>query len=316
MPKILLFQPISLGDIFFTSALADIIKKHLPDSFVGFYTTPVTKEMLLDNKNIDEFILYTGKLFSDIKILRRYEYDYLIDTWAIGDAYYRVKFAKAKNKIFLRKKNSEKYLVLLVYTDFVNFIRTGYVFWDRIYLLTKLGIDVKQYIGETLLVYHISHEIKQKIEKFLEQNRLNPNEFILIAPKGLWKTKDIPQNLVSQVIDILQNDLNKKVVLASAPLIFSSSSIREFGALIYYSQHLLSVESLPYHLAVGLRKSATVIVGGYPFWKPPNYESIKIVNVELDCKFCSSRTCKRGDYKCLMDITPQMVMDSMLSFIG
>ena len=332
MPKILLFHPDSLGDIFFTSALADIIKKHIPNSLITFYTLQVAKEMVLDNKNIDSYIIHTGNLFKDIKNLRKEHYDYVIDTLATGDAYYRIKFAKAKSKIFLKKKDSEKYLIPFVYTDFVDFIKTGYVFWDRIRLLIKLGIDVEQYVGKILPVYHISEEIKQKIKDFLEQNNIIPNEFILIAPKGLWKTKDIPQDLIVKVVNILQNDLNKKVILASAPqdrwynedilkktdkkpFIFASKSIREFGALIYYSQHLLSVESLPYHLAVGLRKSATVVLGGYPIWKPSNYEKLNYINVDMDCKFCCSSKCERGDYKCLMDITPQMVMDKILPFI-
>ena len=332
MIKILIFQPGSLGDSFFSSALSDIIKENIKDSHITFYTSAISKEMVQDNPNIDDYIIHTGGLLSDIRNLRNEKFDYLLDTWAIGDAYYRILFSKANKKIFIKKKSSEKYLVPFVYTDFVEFAKSGYVFWDRIHLLEKLGVDVQHYIGKTLPVYHISENIRRKAENFLEKNDLKKNSYILIAPKGLWKTKDIPQKVLTKVINILQNDMRIDIVLASSPddiwyleeiasktdkkpVIFSSKSIREFGGIILNSKHLISVESLPYHLAVGLRKTATVILGGYPIWKPENYKGLNFVNIDMDCKFCCSSNCKRGDYKCLMEITPQMVIDKMMEII-
>ncbi len=332
MVKILIFQPGSLGDSFFSSALSDVIKENIKDSHITFYTSNISKEMVQDNPNIDDYIIHTGRLLSDIKNIRKERFDYLFDTWAIGDAYYRVFFAKANKKMFIKKKSSEKYLVPVVYTDFVEFARSGYVFWDRIHLLSKLDINVENYVGKTLPVYHISDDAKKKAESFLRKKNLEKNRYILITPKGLWKTKDIPKEVLIEVINILQNDMGMDVVLASSPndrwylddiisgtdrkpAVFSSKSIREFGGIILFSKHLISVESLPYHLAVGLRKSATVILGGYPIWKPENYMGLNYINIDMDCKFCCSSKCKRGDYKCLVDITPQMVIDKVMKMI-
>ncbi len=327
--KVLLFQPGSLGDSFFTSALADVIKREKNDIQVFFYTTKVSKEMVKDNPNIDNFIIHTGNLVKDIKNLRKLEFDLIIDTWAIGDAYYRIIFSKSKRKVAIRKKKSEKYLVPFVYTDQIEFKRHGYVFWDRIELLNFLNIDTNKYIKKELPVYHISEEIIRKIEKYLKTKEITKGDFYIIAPKGLWKTKDIPTNLAAKITDILMFDLGKPVVLASHPAdrwyldkiisltkskprIFASNSVREFGALIKLSKHLISVESLPYHLAVGLRKPATVILGGYPIWKPENYNLLNFVNIDVECKFCCSSDCKLGDYRCLTQIEPENVIKKVL----
>jgi len=293
MVKILIFQPGSLGDSFFSSALSDIVKENIKDSHITFYTSAVSREMVQDNPYIDDYIIHTGRLLSDIKNIRNKEFDYLLDTWAIGDAYYRVIFSKASKKVFIKKKSSEKYLVPFVYNDFVEFARSGYVFWDRIHMLEKLGIKTDHYIGRVLPVYHISEDTKRKAEIFLEKNDLKKNSYILIAPKGLWKTKDIPQKVLTEVINTLQNDMGIDVVLASSPndrwyleeiagktdrkpVIFSSKSIREFGGIILYS---------------------------------------KYVNIDLDCKYCCSKKCIRDDYKCLLDITPQMIIDKVMEII-
>ncbi|WP_456382739.1 glycosyltransferase family 9 protein [Persephonella sp.] len=323
MPDILLFQPGALGDSFFTSALADLIKRDIPESRVFFYTTGASASMVKDNPNIDGFLIHSGNLIKDISTLRKRKFDYLLDTWAIGDAYYRVFFAKASEKIAIRKKDSEKYLVPVVYTKQVPFGRYGYVFWDRMELLRPLGIDVSRYIKSELPVYHISEEVKEKVKGLLTEKGLD--SYVLLAPKGMWKTKDIPVNLAAGIVDILERDFGLKVVLSAppsdrdyleeiarytqgSPEIITLSDIREFGALIYFSKHLISVESLPYHLAVGLRKSATVVLGGYPVWKPENYPDLETVNIDMDCKFCTKHTCPRGDYRCLVEITPEMII--------
>ena len=329
MGKILLFQPGSLGDSFFTSALSDVIKKEKKDIKIFFYTTETSKEMVIDNPHIDDFIIHTGNLIKDIKNLRKFTFDLIIDTWAIGDAYYRIAFSKSKRKVAIRKKRSEKYLVPFVYTDQIEFKRHGYVFWDRMELLNFLDIDANKYIKKELPVYHISEEVIKKVKGYIKTKEITEDDFYVIAPKGLWKTKDIPVNLVANITDILMLEFNKPVVLAShpsdrwylnkivsltksKPYIFTSDSIREFGALIKLSKHLISVESLPYHLAVGLRKPATVILGGYPIWKPENYSLLNFANVEMECKFCCSANCKLGNYRCLLQIKPEDVIHKVM----
>ncbi|WP_029520831.1 glycosyltransferase family 9 protein [Persephonella sp. IF05-L8] len=328
MKKILLFQPVSLGDAFFTSALADIIKENIKDCHISFYGNSSVINMIQDNPWIDSFILHTGNLLRDIINLRKYKFDFIFDTWAIGNAYYRMIFARAERKIFIKKKKSEEYLLPLVYTDYVDFIKSGYVFWDRIFLLKKLDIPVENYIQKALPIYHVREEIEKEVKDFLEKNSVAANSYILIAPKALWKTKDIPENLVVEITNILQNDFKYKVILTAHPsdreyieninyrldkkaLLYFSSDIRKFGGLIKFSRHLISVESLPYHLAIGLRKSATVIIGGYPIWAPPDYPKLNFVDLPMDCKYCATHQCKRGDYKCLMDIKPQMVIEKV-----
>jgi len=328
--KILLFQPGALGDSFFTSAMADIIKKHLPEAKVYFYTTAMTKEMVRDNPFIDDFIIHTGNIFKDVLKLRGERFDFVLDTWAVGDAYYRVFFIKAKNKLAIRKKESEKYLVPFIYTEQVPFKRHGYVFWDRLELLRPLNIQIDKYIGNELPVYHLSDYMKKKVKARLEKNGIT--DFVLFTPKGKWKTKDIPAGLTARTIDILQGDLGKKVVLSASPsdahyiyeiarisktepYIFITPEIRELGSLIHFSKHLVSVESLPYHLAVGLRKSATVVLGGYPPWKPKNYEKLEIVNREMDCKFCSKKVCPQGDYACLNELTPEEIVETVVGYV-
>ena len=333
MNKILLFQPSPLGDAFFTSAIAKIIKTELPNSEIYFYTSESSKEMSLDNPFIDKFIIHTGNLIKDISNLRKYKFDYLIDTWAIGDAYYRVKLAKSKRKIFLIKKNSEKYLVPFVYTDGIKYKNNGYVFWDRLELLKPVGINPDNYIKKELPEYHISIEIQNKALETLNNLGIEKNSYFLITPKGLWKTKDIPIDLTVNLIEEINKKYNLPIILSAQPNeiqylkeinakskikaeIYTTPSIREFGALIKFSKHLISVESLPYHLAIGLKKSATVILGGYPIWKPFNYNKLNYVNIDMDCKFCASKECKIKTYDCLNSITVDMIMEKIESVIN
>ena len=329
MGSVLLFQAGPLGDSLFTAALSDIIKKEKPQMKVVMYTSPAAAEMLKDNNNIDSYIFHTGNFLKDIKNLRKENFSFLIDTWATGDAFYRVIFSRASHKISFKKKKVDELRVPLIYSHQIRYKNYGYVFWDRIQLLKALGINVSKYIGKELPSFKVSSENIQKSLKILHDLGIKKDNFFLITPVGKWRTKTIPPKLVKEIAEKLHQKYNLPIVLASHPSdknmlneikslanypylhIVTTESLRIFAGLIALSKHLISVESLPYHIAVGLRKTSTVILGGFPIWKPPNYSKLNFVNIDMECKFCSSKTCKKGNYECLNKISSLDVINKV-----
>lgn len=91
-----------------------------------------------------------------------------------------------------------------------------------------------------------------------------------------------------------------------------NTSLDEAIALIGMCKALISNDSGLMHIAAALKIPQVAIFGSSdPHHTPPLSNKAKILYLKLSCSPCHKRECPLGHLKCLKDISPTMVLDSV-----
>lgn len=175
--------------------------------------------------------------------------------------------------------------------------------------LRVLGLFPK--IDERELTFQIPQNADQKIESLLKENHLEEDQFVHVHPVSRWMFKTIPPKTMAQVLCAL-HEKGKKVVLtasddptekemilqikALAPFAIDLSgklTLKELGALVKKSEFLVSVDSVPVHIASALKKKVVAIYGPTceVNWGPYQNPEAKIITQNYPCRPCYQPGC-------------------------
>lgn len=175
--------------------------------------------------------------------------------------------------------------------------------------------------------FHVPDYTKTRVVKLL------PKEpFVLIHPVSRWMFKALPHKNIAKVISYL-HERGKKVVLTSSsdpkeiemnshisqlfPGITNLSgkiSLKEFGAVLEKALMLITVDSLPLHLASALAKPTVAIFGPTcdQNWGPWNNPYARVIKMPLSCRPCFQPGCGgSGHSHCIMDMPVKLIIDSV-----
>lgn len=273
------------------------------------------------------------KLFRELKSLG--EWDACIDlhsvmrTWVLGSLFkssgvpvYKIdkgrsekaQLVKKENKVFKQLKHTtERYLDV-----FKSFGLKG---------------DIAN--GD---VMHAQEDVKNELEKFLEENGLVKNKkWIGIAPYSLHRQKTWPISKIIALIEKLGEKEDNHIFLLGGKNeaedlqnmasvyphcinIAGIFSLQKEIALMHMLDVVVAMDSFNMHLATLCDTKVVSIWGGthqYAGFGPLNDNEKYIVEVpaeDLNCRPCSvygNKSCYRGDWVCLEQITPQKVADML-----
>lgn len=173
----------------------------------------------------------------------------------------------------------------------------------------------------------------------LKDNALNPERCIVMHPAVSWKNRTWSKDRWQKTAELLTNEDYKIIVLGAgadhkwqAPGVFDFSgklTIQQISYLIGMSACFVGSDSGLLHVA-GTTK--TPIVGIFTSakgeWRVPfrNGEyggDCSIVKPSIECYGCLAKEnrpavfcdCRRGDYACLAQITPEMVASAVKEFL-
>ena len=180
--------------------------------------------------------------------------------------------------------------------------------------------------------------LKRKIKrykKFTHQS-LKKNHLILgIAPGSVWQTKKWPKGYFITLLEMLSKEKIKIILFgakdeqplcqeiidnskADALNLAGSLSVLESAALIKKIDLMISNDSAPLHIANAVQTNVLAIFGPtvkrcgcYPF-----QENDTLIEVELYCRPCKKhggRRCPEKHFRCMRDINPEMVFETIVS---
>jgi len=312
--KILILRLSSLGDIVLTQPIAAWLRKQYPQAEIDL----IVKEQYLELVALMGCGLnplpYRKSISFHARLMQR-RYDLVLDlhgklsTWLLRIA------AMGKMSAVYNKQRSTR----------LRIIRG-----DR---------DLK--IGSTLDLYQ-SALAKLGMSSSLDLPRLYPpgiqlpelpqdsQKLILIFPGATYNTKRYPYTYYKKLIKESPKDWQYVISGSSAEwdlgqeIAQGNSSINLCGKLnferlldlIAKADWVISSDSGPMHLAAALQKPQIAIFGAtHPrLGFAPLNPHARIIAQDLECQPCSlhgSESCPRGHFKCMLDISPNLLLSHL-----
>ncbi len=347
--KILVIKLRHHGDVLLTSAVFSALKKAIPDAEIDAYIYRDTAPMLQGHPAITGYLLYDRlwkKLSLPIKIIKELQlllkvrakkYDLIVnltegDRGAIAalvsGARVKVGFDPGANG-FLGKRNVFTHIVKPCPTPRHNVER-------NLDSLRRIGIFPEE--NDKFLTFCYGPEALSAVREKLILEGWNGKPFIVFHAVSRWRFKMLPKNKnIELVRSILDRQVN--IVMTSSPDpiemqmvadivseagrpeildLSGKTSLKELGALIFSAQALITVDSVPLHMASALKTPTVALFGPTSElnWGPWNHPKSVVVTTSLSCRPCGLDGCggsKKSD--CLARISVDEVLQSLMQLM-
>lgn len=327
LKKILIIRFSSIGDIVLTSPVIRCIRKQIPDAVIHYLTKEKFREILEQNPYIDT--IYTIKKDVDEVLLDLIgeRYDFVIDLHNNLRSW-RVKMALHSPSKAFNKLNFQKWLRVNLKINLLPIVHIV----DR-YLETAKPLGV---MNDGLGLDFFLDPAKSETQFTLPESF--QDVYLAIVIGGQHKTKMYP---VDQLITLC-GKLKENIVLLGGPDDAQNGEmiVRETGAHVFnacgrYSimesawilagaSQVISNDTGLMHIAAALRKDITSVWGNtipafgmYPYFPIGSNIVNNMIEIKnLSCRPCSKigyNQCPKRHFKCMKEIDPQRIIDSIRS---
>ncbi|MBL7697330.1 MAG: glycosyltransferase family 9 protein [Chitinophagaceae bacterium] len=322
--KFLVIRFSSIGDIVLASPVLRCLKKQVVTAEVHFLTKTKFKAVTVANPYVDKFFYYDNNIWEVINLLKKEEYDYVIDL------HNNFRSGKIKRSLGVKAYTIDK----------LNFQK---------FLLTKLRIDImpKRHITQRSLDTVAHFGVKDDgggLDYFIPENeKVNESDipathhagYIAIVIGASYHTKKLPVHKLTALCAGIEHPVilvggkedaavGEKVAEAVGPKVYNACgkfSLNESADLVRRSKLVISHDTGLQYIASAFNKTVLAVWGstsprldvepyyGKPFLSTQQeapYENI-IRKPELWCQPCSkygNKKCPLGHFKCMnqMDI--------------
>jgi lipopolysaccharide heptosyltransferase II len=333
--RILIIRLSSLGDIILTTPMVKLVQETFPIARIDYCTKAQYSYILKSNPYIHKVIKAKNDLSkSSLKELRQLikmsSYNIIIDAHNNLLSIYLRSFQDAENLV-LKKYSLRKFLL-------VNF---------KINLMKDLPSIIERY-KQTIISYTSEDRVKEKtlpevftdsasersIEKMLESLGLNKeNKLVCIPAVSKHFTKTYPAEYYAEVINKFPGEnavffltgtgtdsknINIIKSLTKGRKVYDLCNNLEIPDLISLMKRCSLVicgDTGPMHIAEALNIPVIMLAGSsekeFGFY-PQNDNSVILENNSLKCRPCShygKEKCPKGHFKCMVDITPEIVLE-------
>jgi heptosyltransferase-3 len=332
------------GDVLLSSPVFSNLKKEIPDAEIDAFIYKDTLPMLEGHPTISNFLLYDRgwkklSLFKKLakeaelfNLIRKNKYDMVVNLTEGDRGAFAALFSNARIRVgfdpegkgFIGKKK--------VYTHVVKNCKTPRHAVERqLDALRRIGIFPEP--EDRDLTLYIAEEARVRIKTLV------PDEYIVVHPVSRWRFKCWPVHLVAEMIEQLHEKGHKIVLTGSpdsqemamndeivklipgVPVINLSGkiSLKELGAVIEKAKCLVSVDSVPLHMASSLKTPVVVLFGpsSDQNWGPWMHPKGKVVAKKMSCRPCFMDGCggsKMSD--CLHTLPVRTVIDSVSDLLS
>jgi heptosyltransferase-2 len=320
--NVLVIQTAFIGDAILSTTIFKGIKKILPECNVDVLAIPQTSNLFKHNPNIRNVFEFDkrkmkNRLISFIKIqklIRNNRYDAAIS---------------------IQSSITSSILMLLGLVK----IRIGY---PRQKLLSysiypKKGLHIRKRVLR--LLEPLSNETlddqtelfwgNEEADKAAQLIGENEQKLVAIAPGSAQFTKQWPKEYFIKLIDLMSfndvkiflvggaddrelcNDIVNRVKI-NCINVAGELTILDSAALISKTDLVISNDSAPLHIANAVKTDVFAIFGPTvrEFGFYPYREDDRIFEIDIDCRPCGKhggKSCPLGHFKCMRDLTPEMV---------
>ena len=328
--NLLVIHTAFIGDIALSTPLLAKIKDKYPNAKLYYLTTPAGASLLKNNPKIEKVIIFDkkgkdkgiGGFFRITKELRKYRFSKVF----ILHRYLRSSligyFSGAEEKIgFDTASGSFLYDKKVKYKKELHEI-------DR--LLEFVDGENKKYKIE---IYPSSVNV-ENINEIWKKYGILDHKIITIAPGSKWFTKMWPKEYFDELIDKLIKTEKVKVILVGGKEdkeiklkndyktidLRGETSLLDLAEILKRSDVIVTNDSSPIHIGSAFEKPYIIAIFGptiKEFGFTPSNEKYEILEIDgLECRPCGihgHKKCPLGHFKCMMEILPDRVYDSVIN---
>ncbi len=333
-----IYQTAFIGDIILATSMVRTIKNVEPDANIIFITTPAGKNLLLNNRLINNIIVY-DKRYADSGIqglLRtvRSVKDIIGKEDSVFISPHR--FLRASiSGVLIGSKQSAGF-----FGSALSFLYNSKVPYDfgiheiernRRLLSAALApaiIDDKPPMPEL----YPSEDDYDKVKKIIFEGLGRVKKIVAVAPGAVWNTKRWPEGYYQKLAVLLNDrgirtimigggddaDLCVRISSAGSVNLAGRLSLLESAAAVSLADALVTNDSAPLHMASAMRVPAVAIFGSttpYFGFGPLSDRSVVLENSELECRPCGRHglmKCPHGHFDCMKKIYPEAVFEEVI----
>jgi len=326
--KILILRLSSIGDILLTSPFIRQVRTAFPEAQIDYVVKKVFSDLVRFNPNLNS--IYEVKpeqgragLRELKQIFKKQSYDYVFD---LHNNFRTKNLSAGLNKTVIHKERIKR--ALLVYLK-KNHYETITPIPER-YLQTAEKAGVKDDKGGLELFWPDS--IEKKTDTVLKEMHIH-SEYIALAPGAAHLTKRWPPEYFSVLVQRISEFFKGHVVLLGSAAeqaelnnltvskkVFNFAghlSLLESAAVLKRAKVLVTNDSGLMHMASAVKTPAIALFGStvkeFGFF-PYRSEHIILEDTTLSCRPCSHigrAECPKGHFKCMRNITPEMVLKEL-----
>ncbi len=330
-PKnILIVQTAFLGDVILTTGLIRGTHQVFPEAAIDVLVIPQTAGVLKNNPYIREILIFdkrSSKLKAfrqTLKRLRAKRYDVVITPHRSFTTGMLIQLAGIPVRVGFDVSPIRHFL-----THRVAVPATGHTSEKNVHLLSVFGR--KRVCPQSELFP--SDQDKAKV-RLLMNNFPGRRPTIAIAPGSVWQTKRWPKSYFVELTSALKDDFNlvfigsKEERHLCAEIIDSAGartalnfagllSILESAAIIEQCDLMLCNDSGALHIANAVQTDVFAFFGptiqSFGFYPYRSNDYVFEVN-DLYCRPCGKhghKSCPEKHFRCMLEITPQMVVEKV-----
>jgi len=331
--KILIIQTAFLGDVILTTPLVYSLKKIFPSCSIDFLTIPKSMNILENNPDIDEIIIFdkrgqdrglTGLRRMGENIGSR-TYDLCITPHRSLRSAYLSYTSRAKIRI-----GFDRSAFKWVFTSIVKYRQDLHEIERNLSLLASFDPDLK------ISRPHVypTEEDKNIINQLIKDNNLNQKSRIFaLAPGSIWPTKRWPESYFTELCSRVVADGYFPVLIGGpddidlcdgivkkcpqAISLAGSITLRQTTYFLTKCTALVTNDSAPLHLGLAAGIPVNAIFGATipDFGFAPFGEKDKIIEYkDLACRPCGihgGKKCPIKTFDCMIKLTPEVVYDKI-----
>lgn len=319
-----------------TTPLVRAVYENFPGAHLGFCTTPAGARLLAGMSYLDSVLVYdkrgrdrgVGGMLRTAARIRAEKFDLVLSAHRSLRSALLLRLSGIHRRVGFRQSRGRGLYNILAERD-----GSQHETRRNLSLLTPLGINPARLSNRPLLP--VTGEEANHVFGLLGVGLpRGKGPLVLVAPGSVWGTKRWLPRGFGELIDLLRNALGARVILAGSPLdrpqtdrvldhttapvldLVGMTDLRMMAALVRKADLVVTGDSAPMHIAWAFDKPTVAIFGATTpeLGFAPQTERCRVVQVEgLECRPCSvhgPRSCPLGHFRCMEEITVNMVFSA------
>ena len=322
----------SLGDILHAVPAFNLLRKQFPASKISWFAENPGAKLLKNVAGIDEIVTLNLKAkglsnkikdISRIRSLYRKQFDLIIDFQGLLKSSILAWILKGYSLGFGKENLKESPARYFYKQQADPFDENNHVIFKNIHLIRGLVTTSNPPVIE----YPLKQiPVSRKLERFLAENKLEKNKYIILNIGGGWESKilTIPQNI--EIIKKIKNKCDYPVVILwgnenekqvageiareTQTLITDFFDFSELILLIKYSCLTVSADTLALHVADMVKVPSVGFFGPTSPGRNGSLlkESVHVLK-KMECSFCYKRKC--GKIDCIKKIDIDQIIEAI-----